>query len=69
MSIILSSSKSMLASSSRKYLLPLKSILNNQDMHKYMISSPATVFLIVRKCWQHITLVDINLESWGIHSM
>ena len=37
-------------------------------MHKYMINSPATAFLIVRKCWQHITLVDINLESWGARS-
>ena len=23
-------------------------------MHRYMIHSPATVFLIVRKCWEHI---------------
>ena len=30
-------------------ILPLNSMLNNQDMHRYMIHSPATVFLIVRK--------------------
>ena len=30
-----------------------------------MIHSPATVLLIVRKCWQHIALVDINLEVLG----
>ena len=40
-------------------------MLNNQHLHKYMIHSPATVLLIVRKCWQHIALVDINLEVLG----
>ena len=30
-----------------------------------MIHSPATVLLIVRKCWQHIVLVDIKLEVLG----
>ena len=38
-------------------------------MHKYMIHSPATVFLIVRKYQQHTAVVDINLKSWGGHSM
>ena len=40
-------------------------MLNNQHLHKYMIHSPAMVLLIVRKCWQHIALVDINLEVLG----
>jgi hypothetical protein len=40
-------------------------MLNNQHLHKYMIHSPATVLLIVRKCWRHIAVVDINLEVLG----
>ena len=40
-------------------------MLNNQYLHMYTIHSPAMVLLIVRMCWQHISVVDINLKSRG----